>query len=247
MSSLEGGSFESGFAAGAIASLVSSGIGALGETGAIGTNTNGSTFAKQNKFGQSNWFKATMIASAGLSGGLSSSIAGGNFWAGARQGVIVAGLNHLGHMRFDKSGESTAENKDDIDQEDPPAKKKPTLDEIARSEGYTNHQFKLLYEFNKLVLDARAFFVGGGTNALAVVPIKMIRIGKFTTPIKLFHSSIKPKILTATFENIGKYQHIVGTNPDILIKGSKIFLTGAKSSPFYGKTFATGLEAINFF
>jgi hypothetical protein len=38
-----------------------------------------------------------MIASAGLSGGLSSSIAGGSFWAGARQGVIVSGLNHAMH------------------------------------------------------------------------------------------------------------------------------------------------------
>ena len=38
-----------------------------------------------------------MIASAGLSGGLSSSIAGGSFWAGARQGVIVAAMNHLGN------------------------------------------------------------------------------------------------------------------------------------------------------
>jgi len=94
MSSLEGGSFESGFAAGAISSLVSSGIGALGET----TQTaNGITKTVANKFGQSGWFKATMIASAGLSGGLSSSIAGGSFWAGARQGVIVAAMNHLGN------------------------------------------------------------------------------------------------------------------------------------------------------
>lgn len=38
-----------------------------------------------------------MIASGGLSGGISSSIAGGNFWDGARQGIITSGLNHLAH------------------------------------------------------------------------------------------------------------------------------------------------------
>ena len=32
-----------------------------------------------------------------MSGGLSSSIAGGNFWAGVRQGLITSGLNHLAH------------------------------------------------------------------------------------------------------------------------------------------------------
>src|SRR5690606_15445995 len=31
------------------------------------------------------------------SGGISSSIAGGNFWDGARQGIITSGLNHLGN------------------------------------------------------------------------------------------------------------------------------------------------------
>ena len=38
-----------------------------------------------------------MIAAGGLSGGLSSSIAGGNFWDGVRQGLITSGLNHAMH------------------------------------------------------------------------------------------------------------------------------------------------------
>jgi hypothetical protein len=38
-----------------------------------------------------------MIASGGLSGGLSSSIAGGSFADGFRQGVITSGLNHAMH------------------------------------------------------------------------------------------------------------------------------------------------------
>ncbi len=39
-----------------------------------------------------------MIAGGGLSGGISSTIAGGDFWHGMRQGLIVSGLNHAMHM-----------------------------------------------------------------------------------------------------------------------------------------------------
>ncbi|MCC3214758.1 hypothetical protein LIV57_05710 [Chryseobacterium sp. X308] len=42
--------------------------------------------------------KATMLAMGGLSGGISSTIAGGNFWEGFRQGIITSGLNHLAHI-----------------------------------------------------------------------------------------------------------------------------------------------------
>ena len=38
-----------------------------------------------------------MIVSGGLSGGLSSTIAGGKFWQGFRQGIITSGLNHMAH------------------------------------------------------------------------------------------------------------------------------------------------------
>lgn len=39
-----------------------------------------------------------MIAGGGLSGGISSTIAGGDFWQGMRQGLITSGLNHAMHM-----------------------------------------------------------------------------------------------------------------------------------------------------
>ncbi|MDM1408104.1 hypothetical protein [Myroides sp. DF42-4-2] len=42
-----------------------------------------------------------MIASGGLSGGISSTIAGGDFWQGMRQGLITSGLNHVLHMGAD--------------------------------------------------------------------------------------------------------------------------------------------------
>jgi len=38
-----------------------------------------------------------MIAGGGLSGGISSTIAGGDFWQGMRQGLITSGLNHVFH------------------------------------------------------------------------------------------------------------------------------------------------------
>ncbi|MGA9212529.1 hypothetical protein [Kaistella sp.] len=39
-----------------------------------------------------------MLTSGGLSGGISSTIAGGNFWQGMRQGLITSGLNHVAHL-----------------------------------------------------------------------------------------------------------------------------------------------------
>ena len=35
------------------------------------------------------------VVSGGLSGGISSTIAGGNFWDDFRQGIITSGLNHI--------------------------------------------------------------------------------------------------------------------------------------------------------
>ncbi len=91
----------SGFAAGAISSLVSSGVEALGTDfskgfGQLGVDKDGGAimgFAK-NSFGSGSAIKAVMIASGGLSGGISSSIAGGSFWKGVREGIITSGLNH---------------------------------------------------------------------------------------------------------------------------------------------------------
>jgi hypothetical protein len=100
--------FVYGFAAGAVSSLVSSGVEALGTnysgSGAY-RGTNGE-FSK-NAFGNSSGFKAVMIASGGLSGGLSSAIAGGDFWKGVREGLITSGLNHAMHSFAIKLQEDT--------------------------------------------------------------------------------------------------------------------------------------------
>ncbi|MXV37287.1 hypothetical protein GO491_01155 [Flavobacteriaceae bacterium Ap0902] len=51
-----------------------------------------------NNFGKSDLFKATLIASGGVSGGISSTIAGGKFSDGFKQGLITSGLNHAAHV-----------------------------------------------------------------------------------------------------------------------------------------------------
>ena len=50
--------------------------------------------------------KAAMVVTGGLSGGISSTIAGGKFMDGFRQGLITNGLNHTAHavaQSFDRS------------------------------------------------------------------------------------------------------------------------------------------------
>lgn len=94
MSEIEGGSFASGFASGAISSMVSSSMGFIGRSGGYwNDNCSWSTFGSRN----SGLLKAITITSGGLSGGIGSTIAGGNFWSGVRQGLITTGLNHMAH------------------------------------------------------------------------------------------------------------------------------------------------------
>lgn len=108
MSALETGNFTSGFLSGAVSSIISSGIQALGtnfnKTGAYQDSNH--NYLSKNSFGSGDLIKAVMVVSGGLSGGLSATIAGGNFWQGFRQGVITSGLNHVSHFvveTFDRS------------------------------------------------------------------------------------------------------------------------------------------------
>ena len=101
-SALESGSFKgfgAAFASGFASSLISSGVESLGQMdgGYVDAKT-GKSIASYNSFGKSDWFKSSMIASGGVSGGISSMIAGGNFMDGFRQGVITSGLNHVAHQ-----------------------------------------------------------------------------------------------------------------------------------------------------
>ncbi|MDH6311931.1 hypothetical protein M2137_000690 [Parabacteroides sp. PFB2-10] len=60
-------------------------------------------------------------------------------------------------------------------------------------------------------------------------------------PAETFHRQIKPNILNKA----GDFSRMVGKNPDVKIVNGKIKLTGTGS--FKGKSFNTGLDAIDFF
>jgi len=76
MSGMSGGTYSQGFLSGAAGSLVATGAGSL--------------FSNANKGVQA----FGMIGGGALAGGIGAKIAGGDFWDGARNGAISAGLNH---------------------------------------------------------------------------------------------------------------------------------------------------------
>lgn len=82
MSALSGGNFGQGFLSGSFASMISTGSGGL--------------LKKSSNFTRG----LGTIGSGSLAGGLGSSIAGGSFWGGARNGAISSGLNHAVHSGF---------------------------------------------------------------------------------------------------------------------------------------------------
>ena len=85
MAAMDGEFGGSAFLSGAVSSLVATGAQGLGSVGNFGRNN-------------PDLLKAVMVTTGGLSGGISASIAGGNFWQGFRQGLITSGLNHVAHM-----------------------------------------------------------------------------------------------------------------------------------------------------
>ena len=96
ISQASGGDFGSGFFSGMVSSAIASGVNALGINFAE-SNANSTVY---NGFGQ-DYMQAAMIAAGGLSGGISATIAGGNFWDGLRQGIITSALNHVAHLAED--------------------------------------------------------------------------------------------------------------------------------------------------
>lgn len=79
MSGINHGSYVHGFLSGAAGSLTGWGSGALLKNAGAG------------------WQATGVIGSGMLAGGIGAKIAGGNFWDGARNGAISAGLNHAYH------------------------------------------------------------------------------------------------------------------------------------------------------
>ncbi len=72
-------------------------------TGAFGSMASaavGGIFKGASKFTQG----TAMIGAGRLSGGVGNVLAGGDFWDGARNGLISAGVNHAAHSVYDKIG-----------------------------------------------------------------------------------------------------------------------------------------------
>lgn len=121
MSSLDGGNFGSGFLAGMISSVISTGIQALGTnfTGSGALQDANRNYISMNSFGSGDLIKATMIVAGGLSGGISSAIAGGKFWQGIKQGIMTSGLNHLAHFTAEALGTVSFKSLDEIKEKYP--------------------------------------------------------------------------------------------------------------------------------
>ena len=77
-----GGKFWQGFATGAVSSFVSSATDGICKMCEV----------------PKGWTKAAVVAAGCLSGGVTATMAGGNFWEGVCSGLICAGLNHAMHM-----------------------------------------------------------------------------------------------------------------------------------------------------
>ena len=78
-STLNGGTFAQGFVSGAASSLVATGMGGLTQD--------------MSKFGQA----IGTVGGGALAGGVGSTLCGGSFWDGFRNGAISSGLNHAVH------------------------------------------------------------------------------------------------------------------------------------------------------
>ncbi|MEN2436561.1 RHS repeat-associated core domain-containing protein [Weeksellaceae bacterium A-14] len=104
MDAIQGNFGGSGFVSGLISSLIATGIQGLGELGGAFQSIDASQgIGILTNFGDRNpdLLKAVMIASGGLSGGISATIAGGKFIDGFKQGLITSGLNHVAHLTIE--------------------------------------------------------------------------------------------------------------------------------------------------
>jgi hypothetical protein len=70
-----------------------------------------------------------------------------------------------------------------------------------------------------------------------------LKLGKYLFNPTAFHG-IKKGVLS--FSNPKTFSHIVGTNPDLMFNGGKIWLTGTKTGGYYGKSYETGMTIADF-
>lgn len=114
--------------------------------------------------------RATMIAAGGLSGGISSTIAGGDFWDGMRQGLITSALNHVAHLVGGEPQQPRPKpkvkwHKMNVD--------KKLYDGI---DFYTNNDPK---DFMAVTLSGIGIFIGGGRTGDAITRVMQHEYGHY--------------------------------------------------------------------
>jgi RHS repeat-associated protein len=70
-----------------------------------------------------------------------------------------------------------------------------------------------------------------------------LKLGKYLFNPTALHA-VKKGFLSLV--NPKNFSHIVGTNPDLMFKGGKIWLTGTKLGGYYGKSYETGMTIADF-
>jgi len=116
MTTISGGKFWSGFAAGALSSMAASAwSGGSTETTGFSQENNWAYGAKTITHTGLGAGTGTigMIAFGTVSGGVGARLTGGNFWEGAITGLVVSGLNHAMHSDdngYDKNGKQINKN-----------------------------------------------------------------------------------------------------------------------------------------
>lgn len=70
-----------------------------------------------------------------------------------------------------------------------------------------------------------------------------LKLGKYLFNPSAFHN-IKKVVIA--FANPKTFSHIVGSNPDLMFKGGKIWLTGTKTGGYFGKSYETSMTITEF-
>lgn len=82
------------------------------------------------------------LAAGAASGGVGSVLAGGNFWEGAVTGLIVAGFNHVAHLKEENSRAKTALRKLNLDPKAKPDFSKETVIDLTVRDENLNQMYK---------------------------------------------------------------------------------------------------------
>ena len=191
-SALSGGSVLSGFASGGLSSVVSSVPLGSGD--------------------------GVVLLKGAVAGGIGSSVSGGNFWSGVRQGLITSGLNHLAHEMLADDCCATSGSKDGIE---------------AKRIVKMQKEFAALTPEQQAQQDANVML--GLELALSAIPI-----GKIPRVYNFFKGLIAAKGVSSISKTIhlGKQgKHILGHNnyqvgKSILNSNPKTLLEGFHAGKF---------------